>query len=153
MWRAVIVVVFVGCTTQSAPRATTPDPSEGASVVQDELDNIARCFHDSVSLLQRQPEQGESLSDFLAAGEKARAASQQEPDDGFAGLRRNATWTAMVVGADAVVRFGRDAASHDDYADGHSTWSWTYRFTAEGRSESAETVIGLSVGEPADDSQ
>jgi hypothetical protein len=153
MWRTMIAVVLLGCSTQNTQQTTALGTSETASMVQDELDNVARCFHDSVSLLQREPAEGESLSDFLAAGGKARAASRSNAVGGFARLRRNAAGSAVVVGPDAIVRFVKDAESHDDSADGRSTWSWTYRFTADGRSESAETIIVLSVGDQGDASQ
>jgi hypothetical protein len=107
------------------PGARPCESAPGASV-QDRLDRIARCFHDAVVALQREPAQGESLAAFLGA---ARVA---EPRD-------------LSLADGAVVAFEVVRREHDSYEGGRTDLVTTYRFAARGHPETAETAVVASI--------
>jgi hypothetical protein len=109
---------------KAAAACPTAPPDADA---QARLDAIATCFHAAVLALNRQPKAGETLSDFFSAAAMSSA-------------------TALTLADGAVVSFEITGQEHDDYEDGHSEYTTTYRFSAAGHPETAQTTIVLSMG-------
>jgi len=95
--------------------------------VQAHLQAVAACFHAAVLALNREPSQGESLSAFLGSAGLPGTPNLTLPDG-------------------ATVAFSVVERSHDDLDDGSASFYTTYRFTAPGHAETAETTIVLTVG-------
>lgn len=106
------------------------------------LDELARCFHRAVTLLQAEPAAGETLSAFLAKAQQ-RAAGPLHTC--FAGVQRDASG-AVVVGAGARVTMTRGEPSHSSYAGGRTELATPYRFTATGVTGSGTAMILRSFG-------
>lgn len=111
--------------SRAAARSRRCAPASGASD-QDRLTAAARCFHDAVTALQREPASGETLAAFLGA-----AGLADQADLAFAD---GAIIIWQVVGRD-----------HDDLEGGGATFTTTYRFGAPGHPETAETTVSLEI--------
>jgi hypothetical protein len=110
---------------EAAP-AACPLPSPGSDV-QATLDAVASCFHAAVLLLNREPAKDEPLADFLDTARSPAAAVLTLPDG-------------------VAVSYAIVEQQHDDYDDGRSDFVTTYRFSAPGHPETADTTIVLTVG-------
>ncbi len=97
------------------------------ATVQDRLETIARCFHAAVVALSREPSPAESLAEFLGA------AGLAEPGD-------------VTLGDGALVSWEVVRREHDSYEGGGTSLATTYRFSAPGHPESAQTTVVLSIG-------
>jgi hypothetical protein len=94
---------------------------------QAHLDAIATCFHAAILSLNREPDEGETLEEFMTAAELP-GAPPLVLDDG------------VVVEIEVVDRW------HDDLVGGGATFGTTYRFSAPGHQETAERSIVLTIG-------
>jgi hypothetical protein len=115
---------------------------EDSGSIQKELDSIAACFHEAVLVLQAEPKKGESLSAFFS-----RAESQaNKPPACFASLHRAKTSNARMLANGEEVLYRVSASDSSLYDDGHEDKNTTYVFSCQGRKETAQSTLTLTLG-------
>lgn len=108
------------------------------------LANVALCFQDAVSLLQREPESVDDFGTFMReASHKLQAASDTDTVADWAKLRWGSTGFLLLTPGGGRVRCRITNEEHDDYSDG-SSWFSTYEFYVPGQSGAASTTIEFS---------
>ena len=82
-----IAIVAAGCSDSSQERNCQAD-----------LDNVALCFHEAVTVLQAEPETPDELAIFMQTAKAAVAQTNgPQSDADFSALRWNASGTSLVT--------------------------------------------------------
>ena len=125
----------LGC-TRSTPVATS----------QAELDNVARCFHATTTLLQSEPDTPTDLADFLRRGKLKSPNSTSVPvDTDFDALRWNSDGSSLLSSSDEIITCQITKQEHDNYgAEGTARFT-EYEFSVPHSDVRAQTTIELSM--------
>jgi hypothetical protein len=132
---ALLVLVVSGCPSQRTPR-----PSEQAS-----LDHVAQCFHDSVTLLQREPESPDQFAALIREADAQLGASNDTALRGaFSRLRWDDSGKRLITPSGAEIQCRIQGEQEDLYDDGSSLFA-TYEFFVPRTELRATTAIELSM--------
>lgn len=125
----IAILTITGCSTHNT------QPS-----LEDELDTVSDCFFDSVSILQREPSQGEGLGAFLAAAE-LKEESKILTDV----LEWNLSNGNLKLSSGQEVFYRVIKTEHDDQSDGASSTFITYELFTKNPDATTQVTIELSM--------
>ena len=111
---------------------------------QADLDNVASCFHEAVTVLQAEPETAEDLAEFMQRGTAAVAASDRPPTAAdFTALRWDKAGKSLVTASGHPIRCRVTEQSHDNYGPEGTAWVMQYEFFVPGTDCTSRTTIEL----------
>ncbi len=113
------------------------------ATLQAELQNVADCFFDAVSVLQDTPSETGNLAVFL---HEAKAMQQTKATGDFSILQWDASGNHLLLSGGQKVFHRIKKETHDDFTDGRSATHITYEFYAKEPIPPAETTISLWFG-------
>lgn len=117
------------------------------SVLQAELQNVADCFFDAVSILQDTPADTGSLAVFLR---KAKANQKTKGTGDFTILQWDESGNHLQLSKGQKVFYRITEEIHDDFTDGRSATHVTYEFYTKEPVPPAKTTISLWFGTPTE---
>jgi len=130
-----IAIVAAGCSDSSRARNYQAD-----------LDNVALCFHEAVTVLQAEPETPDDLAMFMQKAKAAVAQSGGSPTDAnFLVLRWNASGTSLVTSSGQPIHCRVAGQTHDNYGPEGSAWFTDYEFYVTGTEYRSKTTIELAI--------
>ena len=113
------------------------------SALETELQNVADCFCDAVSVLQDTPPETGDLAAFLR---KAKAKQKTKAKGDFAILQWDGSGDHLRLSGGQKVFHRITEESHDDFTDGRSATHVTYEFYTKEPVPPAKTTISLWFG-------
>jgi hypothetical protein len=130
------------------PAKPTAGEAESCTVPEMEsckaqLQAVAGCFHEAVTLLQKEPGE-KGLAQFLS--EAANDVPEGDVMESCAPLGLNATCDALLLSSGDEVKWEKKDSSHDNFGDGE-VFHILYTFTASGCPDGAEIEIQLQIGD------
>ena len=140
---ALIILQVAGC---GDLQPSIPPPQEAARNQQAELDNVALCFHEAVTVLQTQPETPAHLAQFLKEAEAVVYQSGRGPTRAnFKALRWNSDGTRLITTSGERIRCRVVKQLHDNSGSHGSAWFTEYEFYIPDSEHSSRTTIELRV--------
>jgi hypothetical protein len=120
-------------------------PLLNREAIRDELQEVASCFFDAVSVLQREPADGESLGTFFA---EAKASGQSSRGRRFSCLRWDRSEEHIILSSGQVVRYRSAVTGRLRWQNHAESVEITYEFCAGVWGPRAKTTITLWFGQP-----
>ena len=111
--------------------------------MHDELQNVADCFSDAVSILQREPSRPDDFAQFLSDA-KAKQTTTTKGDFSLLQWYESGKRLHLSQGQQVLCRIAE--TSHDDFDDGKSATLLTYEFFTKEPIPPARTTISLYYG-------
>lgn len=137
--RSLVMLLIASATLGCS--ASLPAPEHQA-----ELDNVARCFHEAVAVLQTEPETPDQLSMFMKQARAAVIESRRRSTDAnFGVLRWNASGTSLVTSSGEAIRCRVASRTHENYGSDGSAWLAEYEFFVPDTDYRSRTTIQLTM--------
>jgi hypothetical protein len=129
-----LALFFLGC--------SAPEPAN----LQAELDNVASCFFESVSLLQDRPAKPEEVGSFLkTAFDKLPDGTQEIRGADFSALRWNKESETLVTSTGKPISCRIVERTHDNYAPHGTAYTFVYEFVVPESPFRSRTSIELKM--------
>lgn len=113
---------------------------------QADLDNVAVCFHEAVTVLQAEPENPEDIAIFMKDAKAAVDKSGRDSSDAdFDALRWNSDGTSLITTSGERIRCRVAKQSHDNYGPQGTEWITEYEFYVPNSDHTSRTTIQLTM--------
>ena len=139
------LLLVAGC---GGSQPSTPPQTESSSGPKDQadLDNIALCFHEAVTVLQAEPDRPEDLAVFMKNAKAAVDESERDSGDAdFNALRWNPDGTSLITKSGKLIRSRVTKQTHDNYGPQGSEWLTEYEFYVPDSAHISRTTIQLAM--------
>jgi hypothetical protein len=147
IFTASALLPVVGCSrSQSSPPPRKTTNSISGPNDQADLDNLALCFHQAVTVLQAEPDTPKDIATFLKDAKEVVGKSQRDSRDAdFTALRWNSDGTSLITRSGKPIRSRVAKQTHDNYGSQGSEWLTEYEFYAPDSTHTSRTTIQLAM--------
>lgn len=143
---ALILLQVAGCGGLQ-PSIPPPQKATGSLPARNqhaELENVARCFHEAVTVLQAEPDTPDHLAMFMKEAKAAVDESGRGPTRAnFDALRWNSDSTWLITTSGERIRCRVVKQIHDNYGSRGTAWFTEYEFYIPDSEHSSRTTIEL----------
>jgi hypothetical protein len=140
-----VLLLSAGCgdSQSSSPPQTV---SQSAATDQADVENLARCFHEAVTVLQAEPESPGELAVFMKNAKAAVDRSGSESGDAdFNALLWTPDGTSLMTQSGKLIRSRVANQSHENYGSQGSEWLTEYEFYVGDTDCTSRTTIQLAM--------
>lgn len=115
---------------------------------QADLDNVALCFHEAVTVLQAEPETPDHLATFMRNAKAAVDTSSRDSTGAdFDALRWSSDGSSLITTSGEPIRCRLAQRTHDYHGPDGSDWFMEYEFYVPDSDYISRTTIQLSMPE------
>jgi hypothetical protein len=139
---AILLVARCGGWQLSTPQLKQSPPGQAD---QADLDNVALCFHEAVTVLQTEPDAPAELAVFMKKAKAAVDQSKRDVGDAeFHALSWNPDGTSLITQSGKQIRSRVANQTHNNYGPQGFEWLTEYEFYIPDTNRTSRTTIQLA---------